>query len=258
MPVAIAASSVRQRAWCARGLLALGVLAAMPATADTGQDGRWSGQVTPYVWGAGLGGRITPFAGAPTATFDKSFSEVLEDSDGAFFISAFARRDRLVLLGDASYSASSKDGRIPPGLPAEGRLRQSSLTLAAGWRVLEDERVALDLLGGLRHWSVRAAVEVPLAGISRSPGASFTDPIVAVRANVALAPRWSLIAYVDAGGFGVGSKDTFQGLLTANYQPGERWVFSLGLRALSVDYRDGGTRVDATLAGPLLGASWRF
>ena len=240
------------------GLFALMPLAAVPALADTADDGRWVGQITPYVWGAGLGGRITPFTGAPTFSVDKSLREVLEDSDGAFFLSAFARRDRLVLLGDYSYSSSSKDGRIPPGLPAEGQLRQSSLTLAAGWRVLQHERVAVDLLGGLRHWSVRAGVQVPLAGIARSPGSSFTDPILAARANVALAPRWSLIAYADVGGFGTGSENTHQWLVSANYQPGERWVFSLGLRELRVDYRDGGTRVDAKLAGPLLGASWRF
>lgn len=239
----------------AAALLTVLAVASAPAVAEAGE---WTGQVTPYVWGSGLGGDITPFTGAPTVRIDKSFSDVLEDSDGAFFISAFARRDRLVLLGDFSYAASSKDGQVPPGLPAEGRLRQSSLTLAAGWRLHQDERIALDLLGGLRHWSVRAAVDVPLAGLARSPGTTFTDPLLAARANITLSPRWSMIAYADVGGFGAGSERTHQWLLTGNYQPGGRWVFSFGLRQLSVDYRDGGTRVDATLAGPLLGASWRF
>ena len=69
-------------------------LAAAAAVLSTGlapamaQD--WSGQITPYVWGAGLGGDVTPFAGAPTLSFDKSLSEVLEDTDGAFFLSGFA------------------------------------------------------------------------------------------------------------------------------------------------------------------------
>lgn len=238
------------------GMLACLLPATMPALAQDPPD--WTGQVTPYLWGVALSGDITPFTGAPTVNVDKSFSDVLEDSDGAFFLSAYARRDRLVLLGDLSYAASSKDGRIPPGLPAQGSLRQRSTTLAAGWRVHQDPRLALDLLAGLRHWSVRAAVDVPLAGIARSPGERFTDPILAARANLGLSPRWSLIGYVDVGGFGVGSEDTYQWLLVCNYQPGERWVFSLGLRELSVDYRDGGTRVDATLTGPLLGASRRF
>lgn len=247
----------------ARGAAALMLMVAVPAAAQdslrgSAPEGEWTGQVTPYLWGSGLGGTLTPFTGAPTVRIDKSFSEVLEDSDGAFFLSAFARRDRLVLMGDFSYAASSKQGRIPPGLPAEGRLRQTSLTLAAGWRVHEDERVAFDLLGGLRHWDVSAAVAVPLAGVSRSPGDSFTDPLLAARVNVSLAPRWSVIGYADVGGFGAGSDSTQQWLVVANYAATDAWVFSAGLRALSVDYREGGTRVDARLAGPLVGASWRF
>jgi hypothetical protein len=163
-----------------------------------------------------------------------------------------------VLLGDFTHARSSKEGRVPPGLPAEGRLRQRSMTLAAGWRVFEDERFGVDLLGGLRHWSVRSEVRVPLAGVSRSPGDRFTDPLLAVRANARLSPRWTLVAYGDVGGFGVGSEHTRQWLLSANYLHDERWAFSLGLRQLAVDYRNGGTRVDVVLAGPVLGASWRF
>jgi hypothetical protein len=105
---------------------------------------------------------------------------------------------------------------------------------------------------------VRASVDVPLAGVSRSPEADFVDPILGLRANVPLSPRWSLIAYADVGGFGAGSEHTHQALISANYLYGERWAFSVGLRHLAVDYRDGGTRIDATLAGPLVGASWRF
>jgi len=43
----------------------------------------WSGQVTPYIWAAGVGGNITPFRGGPTLTVDDSFSEILKDLDGA-------------------------------------------------------------------------------------------------------------------------------------------------------------------------------
>lgn len=251
--IRIAASSF---AVCASLILAaLPTVAAAQASADRGE---WVGQVTPYVWASGLGGRLTPFAGAPTFSVSKSFGEVLEDSDGAFFLTAYARRDGLVLLGDFTRARSSKAGRVPPGLPAEGRLRQRSMTLAAGWRVFEDERVAVDLLGGLRQWSVRSEVAVPLAGVSRSPGDRFSDPLVAVRVNAPLSPRWTVVAYADAGGFGVGSEHTHQWLLSANYLHDERWAFSLGLRQLAVDYREGGTRIDVQLAGPVFGASWRF
>lgn len=229
------------------------LLAASPAFAQ-----EWQAQITPYVWASGLGGDVTPFTGAPTLRFDKSFSDVLEDLDAAFFLSAYARRDRLVVLGDLSYSASSKSGALPPGVPAEGEVRQRSLTLAAGWRAIDDGGLALDVLGGVRAWKVDARVSVAGGAISRSEDRDFVDPIVALRANYTLAPRWSAIAYLDYGITGMGSEKTTQVVATVNYQLTDRAYLSVGYRRLDVDYRSGGTRVDVTMAGPLLGLTWRF
>lgn len=229
------------------------LLAAFPAMAE-----EWRGQVTPYVWASGLGGDVTPFSGAPTLRFDKSFSDVLEDLDAAFFLSAYARRDRFVVLGDLSYSASSRSGLIPPGLPASGELRQRSLTLAAGWRAIDAGGLALDVLGGMRAWRIEAEVSVAGGAISRSGSREFIDPIVALRANYTLAPRWSAIAYIDHGVTGMGSDSTTQVVATVNYQMTDRAYVSAGYRRLDVDYRSGGTRMDATMAGPLLGLTWRF
>ncbi|WP_196778707.1 hypothetical protein [Cognatilysobacter tabacisoli] len=245
------------RAGYARWLLACAAsLALTPAVAQ--EAGEWSVQVTPYVWGSGIDGSATPFAGAPTITFERSFSEVLEDLDGAFFLSGFARRDRLVLVGDFSYASSSKEGRVPPGIPAEGEFRQTSLTLVAGYRVVDEPGMSIDVLAGARQWRVRSAVDVPLAGISRSPSDEFTDPIVALRTNIALAERWSTVLYADAGGFGVGSDRTSQLVATVNYKITDQAYVSGGYRRLNVDYASGGTRVDVTLDGPLVGVTWRF
>lgn len=229
------------------------LLAAAPALAED-----WRGQVTPYAWASGLGGDVTPFTGAPTLRFDKSFSEVLEDLDAAFFVSAYARKDRFVVLGDLSYSASSKSGLIPSGLPAEAELRQRSLTLAAGWRAIDTGGLALDVLTGLRAWKVKAEVSVAGGAISRSGDRDFVDPIIALRTKYQLAPRWSAIAYLDHGVTGMGSDKTTQVVATVNYQMTDRAFVSVGYRRLDVDYRSGGTRVDATMAGPLLGLTWRF
>ncbi|PKP75476.1 MAG: hypothetical protein CVT84_02905 [Alphaproteobacteria bacterium HGW-Alphaproteobacteria-6] len=234
----------------------LALMAGGPAAAQ--DSGDWVWQVTPYVWATSVSGDITPFTGAPALSFDSSFSEVLEDLDAAFFLSGYARRDRFVLLGDLSYSKSSRDGLVPPGAPASGELEQISLTLAAGHRVIEEPRVAVDVLGGVRLWRIKGKVDVPLAGVSVSPSKSFTDPILAVRANLSLAPGWSAILYGDFGGLGIGSDQTSQVLATVNYQVSDRVFLSAGYRTLSVDFSEGGTRIDATMKGPLLGATWRF
>lgn len=243
--------------WKTALTLSAAALLSLPAIAEA-QDRDWHGQITPYVWAAGLGGDATPFTGAPTLSVDKSLSEVLEDTDGAMFLTGYARRDRLVFMGDLSLSSSSKEGVVPPGLPARAKLRQRSMTLLAGYRAIDTPDMHLDVLGGARLWKVEAQVDLLGGAISRSGDKSFADPLVALRANYRLSPRWSAIFYADYGGFGVGSEQTSQLVATANYQVTDNVYLSAGYRQLNVDYRDGGTRIDMTMAGPLVGVSLRF
>ncbi len=229
------------------------------AGAAQAQDGQgWSFQITPYVWGSGISGEVAPLAGGPTVEFDSGLPEVLEDLDGAFFLSGYARNGRLVILGDVSSSGSSREGVVPPGLPASGEVSQRSVTLATGVHSQTDPRATLDLLVGLRRWDLEASAAAPLVGLSAETEASFTDPIIAARANVALADRYSAILYADVGGFGVGSEATGQVVGTLNYAVTERFYVSGGWRWLHVDYEGEGTGLEATLSGPLLGATWRF
>ena len=237
-----------------------GALVAAVFTTASGpaQAQDWTGQVTVYGWGAGVGGDFTPFTGAPTLSFDNSLSEVLEDLDAAFFATSFARRDDFVLVGDLTYSEVSRDGLVPPGIPARGEVTLTSLTLAAGKRLDVVGDTTYDLLGGIRGWKVNGLVSVPMGGIDRAPEKTFVDPIVALRVNSPFAENWSVLSYVDLGGFGVGSELTWQAAVTANYQVTDNLYLSLGYRHLYLDYRDGGTKFEGSMAGPLIGATWRF
>lgn len=239
--------------------IAAPILAAALATATSAAAQDWTGQVTVYGWGAGVSGEFTPFTGAPTLEFDASLGDVLESLDAAFFVTGLARRGDLVLLGDFTYSSSSREGLVPPGAPASGEVTLTSLTLAAGRRFDAGKGLSVDLLGGLRGWDVGGSVSVPAAGIDVSPGATFIDPILAARFNAEISPRWSMLAYADVGGFGVGSEFTWQAALTANYQATERLYISAGWRHLYLDYEGGnGTEFRGSMSGPLLGATWRF
>jgi hypothetical protein len=234
---------------------AIGLAAAVAAPAQA-QD--WSGQVTLYGWGAGVTGDFTPFTGAPTLSFDKSLSEILEDLDGAFFATGFARRGDLVFFGDLTYSKSSREGLVPPGAPASGEVTLRSLTVAAGNRFDAGGGTTVDAMAGLRAWDLDGQVAVPAAAITVAPGASFVDPILALRVNTPLADRWSLLGYVDVGGFGVGSDLTWQVALTANYQASDRLYISVGWRHLYVDYSDDGTVFKGAMSGPVIGATLTF
>ncbi|SHM79666.1 hypothetical protein SAMN05443432_1193 [Roseovarius litoreus] len=249
-------SLARARSIVAAGLICVGTfLAPNGAKADPSD---WSGQVTVYGWGAGVSGDFRPLPIAPRLSFDNSFSDVLEDLDAAFFMTALARRGDLVLFGDLTYSSSSRSGRVPPGIAASGELTMRSATLAAGKRFHAERQTTLDLLGGARFWSINGLVSVPLAGVSVAPEANFADPIIALRANTRLSPRWSLLAYVDAGGFGTGSDFTWQTAVTANYKVSDRFYLSAGWRHLYVDYNKNGADFDGSMTGPLIGATIRF
>jgi hypothetical protein len=230
------------------------VMLTLPATA---QDRVF--QLTPYVWGSGVGGTVRPVAGGPSLRFSEGLRDVLEDLDSAFFLSGFYRQNRFVLLGDYSASRSSRGGTVPGlGLPVTGRLEQSSFTLAAGYRALVTERATVDYLVGLRHWDIEARARTPVPGLTAGLSVDFTDPIIAARTNIRLNDRWSVIGYADVGGFGAGSDLTSQLMATINWQARDRLFLSAGYRHLYVDYDDDGRGFEGSFSGPILGLSLQF
>ena len=75
----------------------------------------------------------------------------------------------------------------------------------------------------------------------------WADPILGARLGVKLGGPWSVTVAGDVGGFGVGSRLTWQGLGSVNYAWSESLTLKAGYRALHVDYRSGGffVRCDA-------------
>ena len=216
-------------------------------------------QLTPYIWGTGVGGSVSPVAGGPQFRFDQGLSEVLDDLDSAFFLSGLFRQGRFVVIGDYSASSSSRAGTVPKlGIPARAQVEQSSLTLAAGYRALDGERATVDYLVGLRHWDIKARANTPVPGLAGRLSVDFTDPILVARTNLRLSDRWSATGYVDVGGFGAGSDMTAQLLATVNWQARDGLFLSAGYRHLQVDYHSDGRGVDAHFSGPVLGLSLQF
>ena len=237
--------------------LALILLAAPLARAETLRDEPWRFQLTPYVWMSGLQGQVRPSAHAPLVDVDKSFPELMDSLDAAAFVTGTARRGRLVVQADLTHAASSDAVPLPLGLSARARLRQTSVTLTAGYAWLADEHRGIDLLAGIRYWDIHAAAAVP-GVVAAHSDSSIVDPVAAVRWRQQLSPRWSSVAYVDVGGFGLGSDASWQVLALANYQASEQLFVSLGYRHQQLDYRDSGKRLDVALSGPMLGLTWRW
>lgn len=260
--------------WCAILVAAAAALSpcaasALPATVPpsardtsvvTATQGapQWQFTVMPYIWATGMGGTIRPFAGAPVLSIDRSFSEMLSDVDGAFYLSFGAQRERFLVLGDGTYVSTSRQGRLPNGAPARGSTRQTTLTLAGGYRARTELPVLVDLFAGFRAFWLEADVEVAGGVVSASPQRNFVDPLVGGRAILPLSPRWSTMLYADVGGFGVGNElaGVVSGLVNLVLSP--RFVASAGYRVMLLDHDDAGTVADLTMQGPILGLSLRF
>ena len=239
-----------------------------PAQAGETGYGKWQAQVTPYVWMSGLSGDVSATQARPVFSVDKSFSEILENLNGAAFVSGFAHNGRFAVLADFSYVSTTEndDSPIPVFSSIKGDVEQISGMIAAGLRVARAPGGgALDVLAGARAWHVDATVsgkKVPGAPEEipsrESDTWSFVDPIVALRGRLPLTERLSVIGYGDVGGFGVGSDVTWQAVVTANYALTQRLFVSAGYRHLEVDYQDGGQLLDIELSGPLVGATFKF
>lgn len=145
-------------------------------------------------------------------------------------------------------------------------------------------RTAFDLLLGGRYWYQKADVSVNLNGtlninydnlelsadrsklIARSGVVTWVDPYVGLRIRHKLAPRQDIALEGDIGGFGVGSRISWQALGIYKYQFGSTgsvaWSGVLGYRFLYVDYTQGwgNTFFETNLLqhGPVIGLNARF
>ena len=242
----------------------------------------WALQVTPFIWAAGLHGRMSPYQRGTTMNGDKSFSDIMSDFNAGGFLNIWARHDRVVFSGDilyidttnshasgplSSYQIPGLGVTIPPGSHVGAKIdsRQSMATLIAGYRLVDKSNITLDALTGVRLWHIDNKVTVtannPYIGKrteSYSEDFGWVDPVIGVRAFIPLTNKLSLQNQADVGGFGIGSEITWSVNATANYIVTRNLSVSAGYQVLKINYDHAGRVYDVRLNGPMLGASWRF
>lgn len=223
----------------------------------------WRAQVTPYVWAPGIDATVRPLAIAPAVDIHRSIGDVIGDLDAAFFITGSARRERLVLLGDFSWSALSQSASMTlPGFGpvnvVNARERVGMATVAAGYTVFEGEGIALDLFAGARAWFAKVSIDLPPVSASFSDSFSWSEPLVGGRVRFPVGERWSVIGQGDVGGLGLSAVSSWQALGALNFEATPHLYLSAGYRHLSLSHEKNGRLLDSGLGGPLLGVTWRF
>src|SRR5690606_31845304 len=118
--------------------------------------GGWTFSVAPYFWAAGLSGEVGQF-GLPPVDVDADFSDIFDHLDFGAMAIGEARYDRYSIFGDVMYSKISGAAGTPRGVLASS-VGVSSETFAgllgAGYSLLDNPSGHLDIVGGVRLWSV--------------------------------------------------------------------------------------------------------
>ncbi|HEY7658101.1 MAG TPA: hypothetical protein VH881_14635 [Burkholderiales bacterium] len=256
-------------------LLATLALAPAPAQAQTAAaapGSGWTFDFTPYIWGVAMSGDVQGRT-LPTISIDMSFSDILDNLDSGLLGAFEARKGRWGLLFDAIYmklegsGTASRTGPGPIGATATANadleVAQTMLAAAVAYRVVEG-RAPLDVIGGLRYAKIEADATIngsffaQAGSVARSAEKNWVDPCIGVRFLQPVAEHWTLVSYLDIGGFGVGSDFTWQALVGANYEHSKTFAAKFGYRYLGVDYDKDGFVYDMGNSGLYLGLGIRF
>jgi hypothetical protein len=253
---------------------------------------KWTYQFTPYGWVPWVQGDAT----VRGRHFDVYASPVtvLEDLDFAWMSYMQAKRGPLTLFADVIYGDEDATDSVITASSFGGVSATLGAALSADYRFWIVEAggmyeimrwqsrgpAALEMLAGGRYWHQQLDVDVALAGtvnfdgltvsgnraIASSGGVSWIDPFLGARMRWQPAPGEEASLRGDIGGFGAGSKFSWQALAAYNWRLCTQGALTLdgyvAYRALAVDYEQGsGTDryvFDVVQHGPVVGVTGRF
>ncbi|MNX48593.1 hypothetical protein D3C86_791780 [compost metagenome] len=233
---------------------------AATATSVPLQD-EWTFSITPYFWAAGLSGKLTQ-PRLPVIDIHANFDKLLDDLDFGAMLIGDARKGRYSIFGDLIYTKIGSQGDTRQGILATSADVKTSTfagLLGVGYSVLENSPHQLDVVAGLRVWSVDTDVTLRgsfLDGRKRSDSATWVDALVGVRGNYFLSKKF----YVTGWGLvGAGGADADWDVgLGLGYNISKSVSAAIGYRAVGVDYSHGSFKFDAVLQGPMAGLTIRF
>lgn len=264
----VGAASIGLAAWLPFAAPAGAADAAVPKTVaplSTASD--WTVTVSPYLWGASLNGDAAVYH--HKRAVDVPFRDTVKDLKFGIMGAVEIQRGKLGFFVNGQYTdvESQKQLRwLDIGIGTQSTM----LSAGAYYRIFEaalggdtihgTPRVfALEPLAGVRWTRMTGGISV--AGIGLSKTESWLDPSIGSRMTLDIDERWNLFAEADVGGFGVGSRITYNAQAYLGYRTtllGRPTMLRAGYRALYQDYRDGGFLWKVTQHGPVLGASMQF
>ncbi|WP_458758490.1 hypothetical protein ACSVBT_19805 [Afipia sp. TerB] len=260
----------------------------------------WTVSATAYAWLPSINGSTT--IQGRTADIDASFGDLLErkiPKELFGLMGAFeARQGRFGVMTDLVYmklGASGSAARARSVHPLIGGTLAASMSAefemfiaetALAYELMRSQsgsagtETAIDLYGGGRFWWQRAEANLALTAgmnigdlvvsgaraLASSGDVTWFDPLIGLRLRHRFSPQADMVLRGDVGGFGVGSKFSWQamGYLNWDFAGTERaaWSAMVGYRALYVDFEKGAGNTlyqyDMLTHGPVMGITARF
>jgi len=233
-------------------------LAALAVTASpcAAYAGDWKYAATIYLYTPET---TTAIGGVETTL---SFSDALDNLDMAFMGAFEANNGRWGVIADYMLTDLSF-GNPTPGPAFSGldtALKTQIFNGYVGYRAYQNPKVTLDLAAGIRWFNTTTDITL-LPGLSAGGTSSadedWIDPVLGIRARFEMSEKLSGTVFADYGGFRSGS-ESWQTLLTLDYNINENWVVRGGYRYISIDHTINGTDFSFSQSGPLFGATYRF
>lgn len=254
---------VSRFAWAFVLFLFLAAPSSVRAESSSGDP--WQLHLAPYAWLAGQKGTVATVPPLPPVDIDVDFwDDVLGNINGALFLVGEARKGRYGGYLDVAYVDIELDNETPgPVFSYLSSRTKSWIVSAAGtYRVVDRPRSFVDLLAGIRYWSVDSSLALRpnlLPGIEVTNREDWVDPLVGVQGFFFLGESEF---YIDGGlaigGFGVGSDFMWDLKAHLGYRWTDTFSTTLGYRYLDVDYEKDDFLYDVALQGPEISLSWRW
>jgi hypothetical protein len=239
------------------------------AYAESKGSDQWNFQVAPYVWLAGQKGTVATLPGLPSADIDIDFyDDVFGNIKGALMVVGEARKGRFGVVIDVAYTDIEMEDPTPLGVfysSLTSRTKSWIVSAAGLYRLIERQNRFLDVIGGLRYWSVDSELMLKgpqfpsLPERSVSNREDWVDPLIGLKGLMPIGQsKFFVSGFFAIGGFGVGSDFMWDANINLGYQWTKRFSTTFGYRYLDVDYDDDGFLYDVAQDGLMLGLSWRF
>jgi hypothetical protein len=214
----------------------------------------WQFEVTPYLWAAGIDGELT--IGGQEVEVDASFSDIADTLDVGGSLLAEASNGRWVNWMQLDH-LSTDTGDIDAGpVRADLESKTTMLAVGTGWRFPgPGARSTVDVLVGVRQFSIDDTLDLR-GGSHIDNHMDLYDAIVALRPRLQLGTHWTFSPTLSIGG---GDSDLVWEMSPQfEYRYGERYELRVGYRNLAYDVDQGGSKIDISFRGPVLGLGFRF